>query len=45
MACGSTSVRQQMALQADLAVIPAEQLVVTSAARVEMAQAYFAKGG
>jgi hypothetical protein len=42
MAGNSSSVRQQTALLADLAI--AEQLVVTSAAQVEMAQAYFADG-
>jgi len=42
---GITSVRQQTALLADLAITPTEELVATSAARVEMAQTYFAEGG
>ena len=40
---GSTSVRPRTTLLDNLAITPVAQLVVASAARVEMAQAYYVK--
>ena len=43
IARGSTSVRPRTVLLDNLAITPVAQLVVASAARVEMEQSYYAK--